>query len=107
MTRFLFFSCEESGADSHCTQGAPTGIMPTRRALRDSGARLLELAIARRGGPDAVALELGFRARRGNHNEWEDLLQDLQQVITSSATPPGIMPSRRAFVACGRLDVYR
>ena len=107
MTCFLFCGFEESSTDSKCTQGAPTGIMPTRRALRDSGARLLELAIARRGGPDAVALELGFRARRGNHNEWEDLLQDLQQVITSSSTPPGIMPSRRAFVACSRLDVYR
>ena len=55
--------------------------MPTRRALRDSGARLLELAIARRGGPDAVALELGFRARRGNHVNWDDLLRDVQQVV--------------------------
>ena len=81
--------------------------MPTRRALRDSGARMLELAIARRGGPDAVASELGFRARRGNHNSWEDLLRDLQLIIRESATPPGIMPSRRAFVAAGRLDVYR
>ena len=90
-----------------CSQGAPSGLMPTRRALRDSGARLLELAIVQRGGPDAVALELGFRARRGNHTTWEDLYQDLQQVIRDSATPPGIMPSRRAFVASGRLDVYR
>lgn len=89
------------------SQGAPAGIMPTRRALRDSGARLLELAIVRRGGPDAVASELGFRARRGNHVRWEDLLRDLQHVVTASATPPGVMPSRRAFVACGRLDVYR
>lgn len=81
--------------------------MPTRRALRDSGARLLELAILQRGGPDAVASELGFRARRGNHVSWENLLRDLQQVIHESATPAGIMPSRRAFVAAGRLDVYR
>ena len=81
--------------------------MPTRRALRDSGARLLEQAIVRHGGPDAVAVELGFRARRGNHVNWEDLLRDLQQVIKASKTPPGIMPLRRAFVAVGRLDVYR
>ena len=88
-------------------QGSPAGLMPTRRALRDSGARLLELAIVQHGGPDAVAQELGFRARRGNHISWEDLLRDLQLVIREAGTPPGIMPSRRAVVTAGRLDVYR
>jgi hypothetical protein len=88
-------------------QGAPKGVMPTLRALRESGAHTLELAVTQHGGPGAVAAALGLRPRCGNHATWEALLADMQQVMAVAGTPAGIMPSRRAFIAAGRGDLYR
>jgi hypothetical protein len=81
--------------------------MPTLRALRESGAHTLELAVTQHGGPGAVAASLGLRPRCGNHATWEALLADMQQVMAVAGTPAGIMPSRRAFIAAGRGDLYR
>jgi hypothetical protein len=81
--------------------------MPTLRMLRDSGAHLLELAVSRHGGPDAVAAALALRPRHGNYDTWESLWVAIQQVIASAGVAQGIMPARRAFLAAGRGDVYR
>jgi hypothetical protein len=80
--------------------------MPTLRALRDSGAHLLELAVSKHGGPGAVACSLALRPRRGNHVSWEAVWSAVQHVIAAAGTPRGIMPSRRAFIAAGCGDVY-
>ena len=81
--------------------------MPTLRALRDSGAHALAAAVSRHGGPAAVAARLALRPRRGNHDTWDALWADLQPFMAAAGTPNGIMPSRRAFTAAGRGDLYR
>ena len=81
--------------------------MPTLRALRDSGAAALASAIMRHGGPGAVAAALSLRHQRGNFDTWDALWADLQRFMAAKGTPAGIMPSRRAFLAAGRGDLYR
>lgn len=89
------------------THDAPANVMPTLRALRDSGAHALELAVRRHGGPDKVAEALGLRPVRGNYVTWEALWADVKQLIADAGLPPGIMPARRVFVAARRIDLYR
>ena len=83
--------------------------MPSLAQLRASGAHSLEAAIARHGGPRAVAAACGLQPRTVVYTSlsWEAIAAEVAAVAEAAGTPAGLMPPRSHFAAAGRLGLYR